>query len=412
MERTLEIWLIVTSNENEVLEYLHWKIDGFQIDNNLKIKIKFITWNRAYESLIKAYKNDNAPDIIQVGTTWLHTLIHMGYVEKVPDYVNIRESFSENINNICTYNGDHYAAPWIFESIALAARRDYMEELNIKDSDLYTWEGFSQVCREISRKREENPELPKPLSFPLRAESDTLNRFFAMLWAGGWEFPEIDGKPQILTDSKVVEHIAYLADLLQICDISDKERERHPYQLTDDFYIHGKYVFYIGVWQGVIKDIIHRKDESGKGDYRYEILPFPGRSGSITPSFGGGSVLAVSSRSQEKELAWNLVELLISDDFINGWISVADRVPAFAVDFWQEPYRDERIKIMYEQAMKSRTYPAYPSWTTIESILSTGVAQSLWELIDKGSSRIDDKVYNILRKTDESIEELLKCPGR
>ncbi len=409
MDDTLRVWLIITSKEHDVLKFLKKRFSQFQLENKIKIELKLVTWNRAFEALIEAYKNDNAPDVIQIGSTWIRTLAYMGYIDSVPENTSIRSSFINNMNDICMYNGSQYAVPWNVDTIVLAARTDYMRDLAIKKSDVDNWEKFYQVCKGITEQRRFNPDLPKPLAFSLRAEVDTLHRFSALLWAKGWQFPDLYKTPEhILTSDTVLENISYLADLMQVCDIKAADIEKHPYQLNEEFYRYGSFVFYIGSWYGIIEDISHNPVKSEDGNFDYTILPFPADDSNKARSYGGGSVLVVSSRSKHKEKAWRLVESFLKDDFINEWISVTGKVPAFNVDFWEKRHTDERINIMHEQSINTCSYPAYPAWATIENILSTGVAHSIWELIDKGITEINQEAYRLLEETDQSIVDLLK----
>lgn len=409
MDKTLRVWLIVTSREHDVLEFLKRRFKKFEAEHNIKVELKLVTWNRAFENLIAAYKNNNAPDIIQLGSTWVRTMAYMGYIDKVPENIKIRDSFVENMNKISMYQGEQYAVPWNVDTIVLAARKDYLEKLGIKNSDIDNWQKFYQVCKDITEKRKYNSDLPEALAFSLRAEADLLHRFSAVLFSKGWNFPDLYQLPEkILTEDMVLDNISYLADLMQTCNIKASDLDKHPYQLNNEFYRYGSYVFYIGSWYGIIEDISHNPAESRNDDYNYTILPFPSAADVEAKTYGGGSVLAVSSSSKHKQKAWKLIEYFLQDDFINEWIKVTGKVPAFEVDFWQRRDIDRRINRMYQQSINTETYPPYPAWATIEKILSTGIAHSIWELIENNSTEIADRAYTLLEKSDQSIVDLLK----
>ncbi|MFP4198709.1 MAG: extracellular solute-binding protein [Halanaerobium sp.] len=409
MEKTLKVWLIITSREHDVLKFLDEKFSQFEDQHQLKIELKLITWNRAFETIIEAFKNNNAPDIIQIGTTWVRTLAYMGYLDQAPPNFEVRKSFIKNMNQICSYQGEQYAVPWNVDTIVLAARTDYLQQLGLKKSELNTWKKFRQACQDITEKKQTNSELPQALAFSLRAEADLLHRFSGILWSKGWQFPDLYQVPEkILTQKKVLENISFLADLILNSDVNASDLDKHPYQLNNEFYRHGAYVFYIGSWYGIIEDISHNPVSSQNGDFNYTILPFPTEKNNKSTGYGGGSVLAVSASSKQKQKAWKLVEYFLKDDFINEWIAVTGKVPAFEVDFWQQKDVDQRIKTMYQQSINSKTYPPYPAWATIEKMLSTAVAHSIWELIDKNTTEINSEAYSLLKKSDQNIKKLLK----
>src|SRR5690606_8223396 len=154
-------------------------------------------------------------------------------------------------------------------------------------------------------------------------------------------------------------------DLMFSCGISDDEIEKHPYQYNEEFHIHNSYLFYIGNWYGIIEEILSESDN-------HCILPFPT---SLTNyhTYGGGSVLVVSSRSRLKKKAWELVEFMLCEDFLKKWIESTANVPVFETEFWQRRFSDERVKLMYEHTVNSRVYPAHPAWVAVENEMVKGV---------------------------------------
>ena len=73
----------------------------------------------------------------------------------------------------------------------------------------------------------------------------------------------------------MLANISYLADLMQSFDVKASDLDKHPYQLNNEFYRYGSYVFYIGSWYGIIEDISHNPVKSENGNFNYTILPFP-----------------------------------------------------------------------------------------------------------------------------------------
>ncbi|MFW6022674.1 MAG: extracellular solute-binding protein [Halanaerobiaceae bacterium] len=407
-EDILRIWLIITSHEKEVISYLDREFEIFEMENNVKIDIKLVTWNRAFELLIEAFKNGESPDVIQIGTTWVRTLAYMGYLHPVPDSIKMKTSFSKDMSSVCQYKGQQIAIPWNLDTVVMVGRKDYMDQLGIIEGDLWDWGGFYRACSEITAARKKNSSLPRPLAFALRAEVDTLHRFASLLWARGWEFPNLNkGLPRkILTDNIPLETFSALARLMRACAITSKDVEKHPYQINEDFYNNGSYVFYIGSWYGVIEDINKKPEKSKNGDFKYTVLPLPSSINKLA-TYGGGSVLAVSSGTKNPELSWKLIRFLLQDNFIDEYFETTGKVPAFESSFWQRRFEDERVQMMYGLTVNARSYPSYPAWATIENILSLGIAHGLWRLIDKVDSEVDREVYTILQKADRDLLDLL-----
>src|SRR5690554_3270930 len=211
---TLRIWLIVVLHKQDTLFYLREKFSLFEEKHDVNIQLQFVNWERVWPSLIEAYKNNEVPDIVHLGTSWARTFIHLRYLDRVPDNIKIKSSINEGINKICRYNGVQYAVPWTVDTIIMAGRKDLMKKFGISPEDVKDWPGLKNTVEELSKKRKRDPDIPKPLSIALIAEQDTLQRFFSMLWSRGWEFPLLEEFPQrILADSEVLETMKYYIDL-------------------------------------------------------------------------------------------------------------------------------------------------------------------------------------------------------
>lgn len=403
----LRIWLITTSNDPARLSYLYDRFSRFEKTNNVKIKLENLTWERIFTALVEGFKHNNAPDVLQIGTSWVRIFSYMGYLDQVPDSFRIKPSINGGINKICRYKGKEYAVPWMVDTVIMAGRKDYMEKLGIKESDVGDWEGLIEVGRELRKMKNKNINMPVFLSVALQAERDTLHRFCSILWSRGWEFPDLEKIPEkILTDSLMLDTIKYFAELKMSCDNNIKDIDKHPYQVNEDFYLNGLSVFYLGSWYGIVEKI-NKNDQKDSSDMYYSLLPFPTSTGQSC-SYGGGSVLGVSSRSKNKEKAWKLVEYLISDDFMRKWVDNIDYVPAFEDEFWEKRVKDERISLMYEQTINSNIYPPHPAWMAIENELIKGVYYTIRELIRKGSTEISENAFSFLKEIDGNIKNILE----
>jgi len=399
----LRIWLITSSNDPEILSYYYDQFSRFEKITNVKVKLENITWERIYTALVEGFKYNTGPDVLQIGTSWVKVFTHMGYLAQVPENIRVKPAINKGINLLCSYKGLQYAVPWKADTIIMAGRKDYMTEIGIKESDVRDWEGLKEVCEEIKKMKQVDSRIPNPLSIALQPERDTLQRFYSILWSRGWEFPDLKKMPEkILTDDLVIDTIKYFAELKIICDKSVKDTDKHPYQVNEDFYLHGSSVFYLGSWYGIVERV-----NSNDSSMNYCVLPFPS-STEQSCSYGGGSVLGVSSRSQNKEDAWKLVEYLSSEDFMRRWVDEINNVPAFEDKFWEKRFEDERIRIMYEQTINSKIYPLHPAWIAIENELIKGVYYIIKELIKRRNTELKKSDYAFLEKIEQNIKKIIE----
>ncbi|MEJ6952610.1 extracellular solute-binding protein [Natronospora cellulosivora (SeqCode)] len=402
----LRIWIIISTINSDALEHLKKAFSLFKSKNSIEIQVEFVTWERVFTALVEDFKNGTGPDVIQLGTSWISTFAHMGYLDKVPEYIDVKSSINPGINNLCKYEGELHALPWLVDTIIMAGHKDYMSNLGISKSDVKDWRGFKKVLKNIIEHKKSNSNIPNPLSIAFNVDRDSMQRFFSILWSKGWEFPNIEKKGvEILTDPFVLDTISYFADLKMTCNI-DQDWMKHPYQVNEDFYLHGLSLFYIGSWNGIVNSI-KCKENKNQGPKEFCVLPFPSSDKKSSP-YGGGSVLAVSSKSKEKTAAWSLVDFILSDEFISKWTYEMGNISAFKDEFWQKRVFDERIQLMYEQTVNSKVFPAHPAWITIEKQIIQGLGHAIVDLLKKRDSSINDKIYSNLKKTDLKVQEIVK----
>lgn len=409
-ENILRVWLIISqSNPQEYSAYLKNIFSIFERKNNINIQEEYVTWERVLTALIDAFKKNTAPDVIMIGTSWLRTFAHMGYLDQVPDWVDFKPSINEKINEICKYNESYCAVPWIVDTIIMAGRKDYMSKLDISRDDVKDWRGLNETVKRITELRKKDPNLPRPISLAFKRENDTIQRFFSLLWSQGWDFPDLRGVPEkIINDPFVIDQLKYFANLKIINESSEAKIKVHPYEVNEEFYEYGESVFYIGSWYAIVNRINEAEWEgkSEKPVANYCILPFPASSGERSVSYGGGTTLAVPASSSKKETAWKLVEHLINDEIIRKFD--IGNVPAFDGAFWQKRYEDERVKLMYEQTLNSKVFPVHPAWISIENQIINAVGSILLNLVTKRSAELEEKDYSLLKNTDQNIKKILK----
>lgn len=404
---TLNIQLMTTANGKNATSFLEEKLREFKEKENVEVKIKFVSWNRAYKDIIKGFKENTSPDILQLGSTWVRTMAHLGYIGQIPPSINIPTPLTNWVKDSCEYQNLRVAVPWIIDTVIMAARQDILDKMGINPEDIRDWDGFYNICRRLTKLRVNNKSLPKALAFSIRPGMDTVHRFSAWVFAQGKQYPEFYSAPNsILTSGDFQEVFKYLSRLIKTCRISLEDVDKHPYQINDDFYKHGQYVFCVGNWNGIVADILNRPFTLNK-NHKYNIFPIPSNSPE-SRTYGGGSVLAVSSKTTNPEKALRLIEYMVSNKFANNWLEFTGGVPAFETDFWKKRFSDERIDTMYKMTINSDSYPLHPAWVSIENLLRIGISNYFWQLIEEDSHFSKNGIFYILQQTDISIQEILR----
>ncbi|MFW5995942.1 MAG: extracellular solute-binding protein [Halanaerobiaceae bacterium] len=392
--KTIRILLIATSTGHE-LKFFRRKFQKFEEKHNVKVKIMRLSWTRAFPRLIEAFKNNNPPDVIQLGTTWVDTFASLGYLNPVPVSV-FRPALTGWMNQACTYKEKYVAQPWFMEIRSLLVREDLLRKLNIS-SEVINSCNFINLCREIAEKQTRLQERILPFAFSVRPESELLHRVMSWHWAKGRSFPAPNkGGGGILSSSSCLKTLDFISKLLKVSSASPEELQRHPYKLYLGF-LKGSYIFFQGSWEIRLTDSVNAND--------YGLMPMP-VSGSGSKYWGGGSVLAVSSASRIKELSWQLVKFITSDEILESWVKLSCDIPAFSCDFWDKYSHVEGVGLAYSQVINSVSYPVHPLWASIEDELSTGLSNYFWKrFIGKDGQA---ELNCALKQADTRIDDMLK----
>ncbi|MFW6030467.1 MAG: extracellular solute-binding protein, partial [Halanaerobiales bacterium] len=280
--------------------FLKQRLKEFEKKENIQVRIKLISWHRAYENIVSSFKSSNSPDVFQVGSSWVSSLAYLNYLKVINDYQDDKTLLACWMDGCCHFQGERVGVPWIIDSEIMVARNDIIQKVGLDIKKLNTWEEFYQAHLRLNQYRRLDSSFPKVMSFAIRPDLNTLHRFISWYFANGYDVPDLNSK-EILATSNIIEVFQYFRSLIEISDVDLSDVDKHPYQGNEDFYNKGSYVFYLGNWYGVIMKVL------GQSNYindELELVPMniPSKNSRIG-THGGGSVLAVSSQSKYPDKA-------------------------------------------------------------------------------------------------------------
>lgn len=394
---TLKIWLI-GSNIDYESQFLSQKLKKLESELPFHAELRMITWNRAFDTIIDAFKNDSAPDIFSTGTTWVHTLSYLKYLAAAPHSFQMRPFIAPWLYDVIRVNGTIYAVPFISEAYVLMAKTKILDSVGIQGDDLKDWDSFYGSCMKITDYFKARGVEHIPLAFPLRPEMGTLHRYVVWLFKGGWTFPKLrPGMKSIFRDEKSIKALSFISNILRAPGINLKALQVDTMSLLEQFQKTDNFTFYVGNGNMYIENILnhhHNRDIS--------LYPIP----SLVPNaktFGGGSVLAVASTCKHQELAWQVVQQLIQDDVLIGLCACNGYIPPYESRFWSLLENDPYVQVLKSELQNSTGYDIHPIWHTIEQTSGDHVAHYFWDsLVNK-----DTKLYEAALQTLEELDKKL-----
>ncbi|MCY0901085.1 MAG: extracellular solute-binding protein [Firmicutes bacterium] len=399
----LRIWVMPTHQRMATIAQLEQGIQPFLASHpHVAVQWRIVQWNVAWEEFVRSFKEGQAPDVIQVGTTWLAPMAHMGLLRRLPHGmltgIGSAPLIAPWVGETTRYRGVDYALPWMLDTTCVAVRPDVLARLGVDRHELTTWghiAGLGETWVQRTRDgRLSSLQCKAITAISPRPEPVTLHRLTPILRSGGWS---VSATGQHDLDAA----FAYLQSFIESGVVDRQAVQLHPYRLQADFFEGGLYAMMVTSWWEIIRSL----DQSGpRLAFSTSTIPVPaGPFGQY--AFAGGSLLGVTTQSSHPELAWELIRGLVAPEFLINWALKTGAPPAYAGAFWDHFLEQEDIRILYDTLQVARPYaPGHPLWRSMESRLAQGIGDMVWSLLEQ---RSDDEFDRMKQTMDEGMDAFL-----
>ncbi len=164
MKKRIEVWLMSTYFNEEIPHYSKFFEEQSQ-KLNIPIDMKVIAWNKAYDKLIDAFKNNQPPDLFEIGSTWVSTFANLGYLSPIPKDMFQRKYISPWIYECSLHNQEQYAIPWFSEPHILMGNDRIIQENSTLDHSPINWDTFYSQCSHLQQQSKKVSLLLNRLPF-------------------------------------------------------------------------------------------------------------------------------------------------------------------------------------------------------------------------------------------------------
>lgn len=312
----LNLWVMPNAGytTKSILQALIQEFEGEHPDTSVRLTVYpwSLGWSRLME-VVKGRYLGALPDVLQVGTTWVATLAHLGALERVPEsnWLSDNEDLSTYIWDPGENNEtgqELFCLPWFIDVRVLYYRLDLLDMLGLAPTALQDWSGFTQVCGEVKKFLSRSGPVPTilaPIALPGQKPGVQMHDLAPWIWAAGGDFCTPDLRQASLLDQPCVQGCEFYFDLIHhgFMPLSSPT-------LPQGHFFTGHYAMqFSGNWP--LQDFLNPSSTYCARDvaqkFGVALLP-AGPQGRFT--FLGGSNLAVASVSQNKALAWELIRFL------------------------------------------------------------------------------------------------------
>ncbi len=271
---------------------------------DVKIITQAIPWTGAHEKLVTAVVGNMAPDISQMGTTWMPEFRAMNALEPLNGYMtpgpDTRDFFpGARESNVA---GDQwYGLPWYVDTRVIFYRTDLAAKAGYKKFP-ENWEEFYKFSKALARSKEGGYAFSLP--------TNDWQIFLMFYWQNGGELL----KGATLTAGKFEGTIDYLKKFFD-----DKLAPLEGGNDTDllTAFESGYFpVFISGPWM-----ISQLETSKPQLNGRWATAPLP--AGERRASFMGGCNLVMFRSSPRKALAWKFLEFMAGPEMQAKWYDIS-----------------------------------------------------------------------------------------
>jgi N,N'-diacetylchitobiose transport system substrate-binding protein len=356
---SLTVWIMEGTNPDAGPFFDQLKAD-FKKETNADLNIQFVPWSAAHDKFVAAVGGGETPDVAEVGTTWTPEFGEAGVLTDLTDRVKgsaVADDLVDSLKTAAEVDGKLYGMPWYAGVRSVLYRTDVFDELGLKPPT--TWDEWLAVAQAI--------KTAKPDLVALPVAGDNEYGVYPFVWGAGGEIAAEDGGKWTskIDSTEARRGIQFYTDLATKHGLSSPAAATWKETDLRDNFVQGKVAMMIsGSWTP--KAIVEQAPEL---DGKIGAFPIPGEKGGISPSFVGGSHLAVFEKTQKADLSWKLVEMMTSGKFASEWATQSSFFPGLKSLLDEVTSKQDPLVAPFAKQMKDagETVPVTPAYGKVQA---------------------------------------------
>jgi len=360
-----------------------------------------LPWVEALHKIQDAVHGGPAPDLTQLGTTWVAAIGSTGPL------LDLSGKYDENlfppqvlattrIDGDPAYQGKRFAMPWIVDTRALYYNKAMCAQAGVDPKkDFATWASFKLALRKL-KTIEVNGKRVKPLGIPM-SNWDIIHNLSWWIWGAGGGFVGAAVGESAISSPGTIAGLDYYIGLFRE-GLMSAEADKVEAMAAAEM-----------LRKGAIATTIAFPIPSLSED-RFGIAAVPaGPKGSFT--FLGGSTIGVFKSSHHPAEAIALLKFLSGEAAQVRYSTLTGLLPAAAAQYDELLLKLDPIRGAFvEQMQHGRAYPSIPQWGDIEVILRDGL-NAVWAIGKKPGAYDKPAVKRQLDQMAGKIDAIMHGTG-
>lgn len=352
---SLEVWAM--GAEGEKLPDL---VEAFVAENpDVDINVTPVPWDSAHDKFTASIAAGTAPDVAQVGTTWMGEFVGLDALDPTPDLID-GSKFFEGAQETTVVDGVSYAVPWYVETRLVYYRTDLAEAAGITEPPT-DWDGLKEMAAKMQEAGAKWGIALQP------GGTGSWQTVLPLMWSNGGQITNEEGTEFTFDSEENAEALAYYQSFFTDGIANDAPTEG----TTESDFVSGAVPMFIsGPWMmAAVEDV----GGEGFAD-KYDVMTMP--EAELSASFIGGSNLAVFKGTENRDAAWKFVDYLTQEETQVEWFKMSTDLPSVQ-SAWEsdELSADEQLAKFGTQLETAFAPPSIQTWEQIADTFDSQVEQ-------------------------------------
>ncbi len=354
---TIRLWLNGGDTPDELVNYAIAEFN--KIHPDVEVQFERQQWTGIVEKLTTALSSSDSPDVVEFGNTQAQSFEAAG---AVIDLSASREELGgddllQSLLEAGTYEGSLYAVPYYAGARIVIYRKDLFEAAGIAVPT--TLEEFLAAGVAL---QEANADVPNFSGIYLPGRN--WYAVLSFLWENGGDIATLEGDQWVgqLDSPGSIAGLEYFKQVFDDANAAPADGDDANDYLA---FCNGE----VGMmpapgWKP--GQIINPDDGCPDMEANIGVFALPGNAaGATAPVFLGGSNLAIPTKSENQELALDLLKILVSPEYQRQF-AAAGTIPALKSELANVSGSDAAI-VQAQAALNSRFVPTSENWAGVEA---------------------------------------------
>lgn len=362
--QTLDVWIMQGTNPSADA-FFEEVSTAFTEQTGAELNVEFVEWADAHDRFVTSIAGGTTPDVAETGTTWTPEFADAGALAPLDEHVEaagIGDDLVEGLVEAGTYEEQLYGMPWYAGVRSLVYNTEIFEQAGVEPPT--NWAELEEAAKAIKA------EFPDKIAVAVPGDAEFT--VYPWVWGAGGEVATLEGDTWTsnLDSPESQEGLTFWTGLAEQGLSSEGATTWKETDVLDAFAQGNVGMAVMGSWTpGAIVEA--NADMEGK----FAAVPIPGKDGEMAPSVLGGSHLSMFETAEDKDLAFEFIELMTTGEFAQKWGEQAGYFPG-QTSLLEETLAstDPLVAPFAEQFVEGgASVPASPNFGAVQAKKTTGV---------------------------------------